>query len=201
MNNMNWKTHDLHYVGLVKPLFALALASVVFASCGKKQEPEQTVEEIERAIVQQARDEREEIIRMSDFKENGSCQKNGHSYAYTIARTACDSLGIVLDSDGYRTVDNAIQLYITCDGALMFNKTFTRRAFKIGISDESFQHYVLSNMVFSRMTTSGLQFDVTLCEGSDEDYYMQFALTVAPDGSTNIAPLDVFEDDEIDRFE
>lgn len=131
---------------------------------------------------------------MPDFKENKTEKANGHTYAYSIIRTACDSLGIVTDTDGFRTVDNTIQLYITCDGALMFNKTFTRRAFKIGISDDVFRHYVLSNMAFNRMTTSGMQFDVTLSEGSADDMYIPFTLTVGPDGSTNIVQREAFEE-------
>ena len=182
-------------------LLVLTFAALMLCACGKKQEAEKTTEQIDRERVQQAYDERKEIIRMPDWKENKSETYNGHTYAYTIARTACDSLGIVTDTDGFRTVDNSIQLYITCDGSLLFNRTFTRRAFKIGLSDKEFSHYVLSNMAFHRMTSSGMQFDVTLCEGSADDIYVPFSLTVGLDGSTNITPLEAFEEEDINRFE
>lgn len=178
----------------LKTVIFLSLITFLTASCSKKQETEKTIEEIEKEQVRLEQDEREEIIRMPDFKENKTEKANGHTYAYSIIRTACDSLGIVTDTDGFRTVDNTIQLYITCDGALMFNKTFTRRAFKIGISDDVFRHYVLSNMAFNRMTTSGMQFDVTLSEGSADDMYIPFTLTVGPDGSTNIVQREAFEE-------
>ncbi len=180
---------------------ALLASGLMLLSCGGKKDVEKEMEEMDKAIVQQARNEREEIIRMPNVKENKSVQANGHTYAYSIIRTACDSLGIVTDSDGFRTVDNSIQLYITRDGELMFNKTFTRRAFKIGISDREFSHYVLSNIAFDRVTTSGLQFAVTLCEGSADDLYIPFSLTVGPDGSTNIVHADAFNEEDISRFE
>lgn len=198
---MNHKKHNISVPFLAKSVLALLTVGFMLASCGQKKDEEKTLEDLDREIAQQARDERAEIIRMPNVKENKSLQANGHTYAYSIIRTSCDSLGIVTDSDGFRTVDNSIQLYITRDGALMFNKTFTRRAFKIGISDREFSHYVLSNMAFDRATTSGLQFIVTLCEGSADDLYIPFALTVAPDGSTNIAHVDAFNEEDISRFE
>lgn len=198
---MNHKKHT-NPVGIVhKGAMAILATTLLLGSCGQKQDTEKSQEELDRELVQQARDEREEIIRMPDVRENRTVQANGHTYAYSIVRTACDSLGIVTDSDGFRTVDNSIQLYITRDGQLMFNKTFTRRAFKIGISDREFSHYVLSNMAFDRLTTSGLQFAVTLCEGSADDLYIPFSLTVGPDGSTNIVHADAFNEEDINRFE
>lgn len=197
---MNQKTHSLRYIPAFKMVLALTMAGMLVVSCEKKQE-EKNIEEIEKEQVKQATDERAEIIRMPDIKENKSEKYNNHVYDYSIVRTACDSLGIVTDSDGFRTVDNTIQLYVKRDGVLILNKTFTRRSFKIGISDEEFSHYVLSNMSFNRMTPSGIQFDVTLSEGSVDDICIPFSLTVGPDGTINIAPREAFQDEDINRFE
>mgnify|MGYP004450007367 CR=1 FL=1 len=115
-------------------------------------------------------------------------------------RTPCDSVAVILDEDGYRTVDNTISLTINRDGAPMFSRTYARRAFKIGISDADFSQYVLMNMVFDRMTTSGPRFIATLGVGSADDVFVQFALTVGSDGTTNIEQTEMFEEEEIDRF-
>lgn len=182
-------------------LSALLASALAFSACGGKKEETRTQAQIERENVRRDQDERNEIIRFAHTNHTDSVSYNGHRYSYTIERQASDSLGIVTDAEGFRTVNNSITLSVRRDGARIFSHTYTRGAFKIGISDEDFSHYVLMNMVFDRMTPSGPRFAVTVGVGSADDNYVQFALTVAPDGSTNVTRLEVFEEDEIDRFE
>lgn len=177
------------------------LMVALMSSCGEKKNEEKTIEQQEKERVVQERDAKKDIIRMGDYEFVDSLKENGHRYEYKIERVADDSLGVVTDEEGYRTADNAITLTIKRDGAQMFSKRYTRRAFKIGISDEDFKQYVLMNMVYDRMTTSGMQFLVSLGVGSADDMFVQFSLTVGADGSTNIVSREVFDDEEIDRVE
>lgn len=174
---------------------------IACCSCGGNKQEDKTREEKELEYVQREQDERSEIIRFADTHFTDSCTYNGHRYSYTIDRQASDSLGIITDADGFRTVNNSISLSVRRDGASIFSHTYTRGAFKIGVSDSDFAHYVLMNMVFDCMTPVGPRFAVTIGVGSADDNYVQFALTVAPDGTTNIVPREVYEEDEIDRFE
>ncbi|MBQ0048630.1 MAG: DUF4738 domain-containing protein [Bacteroidales bacterium] len=179
----------------------LLFCAIACSSCGGEKQEEKTREEKEQEYVQREQDERNELIRFANTHFTDSCTYKGHRYCFTIDRQASDSLGIITDADGFRTVNNSIALTVSCDGTRIFSHVYTRGAFKIGINDKDFSHYVLMNMVFDRMTPVGPRFAVTVGVGSADDNYVQFALTVAPDGTTNIVPREVYEEDEIDRFE
>lgn len=186
---------SIRIVALPAILLAMSLSS-----CGSKEVQEQDVESTEKEMIIQERNAKKAVLRLGDYEHVDSISQNGHCYEYKITREADDSLGIVVDAEGFRSLDNYITLDIKRDGAPMFSKRFTRRAFKIGISDQEFSQYVLMNMVFDRITTSGLQFIVSVGAGSSDDMFVQYALTVGADGSTNIEPHEMFDEDEITRI-
>ena len=65
-----------------------------------------------KEMIQQQRDEQHTVNRMGSFEFTDSLTEGGHRYQYTIQRMPDDSLGIVTDSEGFRTVDNAIVLKV-----------------------------------------------------------------------------------------
>lgn len=190
------------YTKMGKALLSAGLLVLVFSACGKKQDEKSAPAESEEQTIQRGvEDDKDRIIRMESIKNSGSESYNGHLYEYSIEVVPDDSLDLVVNGDGIRAVDNCANLTIMRDGVQMYSKHFTRRAFKIGISDEEFSHYVLSSMIFNKMTTSGPQFIVTLGDADSEDVFVQYSLTVGMDGSINIVRTGLFDEDEIDRFE
>lgn len=186
-------------------LLCLSVLSVfpwMASSCTRSSDADkvQTIEEVEQKAYEQHVNQREEVYRMAATNDGESVAANGHTYAYRIARTPVDSLGIVTDTQGYKTVDNAISLAVSRDSAQVLSHRFTRAYFKPYLSASQYRHYVLMNMVYDRMTPQGMRFAVTLGEGSADDVFVQFALTVGSEGALTVAPLEVFEQDEIERI-
>jgi len=174
---------------------------LVLTSCGKKKADIIDADAQRAQLVKQENEQKREIIRFNPTQYTDSIKGSAHRYAYTIQRNPADSAQLIVDSEGYRAYDNTITLTVKRDGAQIFSRRFSRAAFKIGIGDEEFSHYVLMNMVYGRMTDNGPQFIVSLGEASNDDMFIQYALTVASDGSTNIVRHEIFEEDEISRVD
>ncbi len=178
-----------------------ALAIMLISSCKEKpQVDERSLEQKEKDMSVQERDAKKEVIRFEETSCRGSAKYGGHQYAYSIKREVDKSAPIVLDDEGYRTADNAITLIVNCDGVQIHSKRYTKSAFKIGVNEEDFKQYVLMNIAFDQVTPNGLRFIACIGVGSSDDMFVQFALTVGNNGSTNIEQHEFFEENEIDRF-
>lgn len=191
--------NTLSYVAWMFPSIFLLMTFASCNSCGKQEEEVLDYDEMQKEIIMQKHDEKSAINRMGSFDDADSISVDGHRYYYYISRMPDDSLGIVTDSEGYKTVDNAIVLKVKCDGMQIFSRRFTRQDFKAGISNDEFKHYVLMNMVFDRITPSGLRFMVSVGEAETDELFVQFALTIGLNGSINIARHEMFEEAEIHR--
>ena len=183
------------------PAAAVMLTFSSCSSCSKQEVEETDYETMRKEMIQQQRDEQHTVNRMGSFEFTDSLTEGGHRYQYTIQRMPDDSLGIVTDSEGFRTVDNAIVLKVKRDGAQIFSRRFTRQAFRSGIDQEEFRHYVLMNLVFDRITPQGPRFVASVGEAETDELFVQFALTVGLDGSVHIARHEMFEEDAIHRME
>ena len=153
------------------------------------------MEEPERPV-----DNRDAIIEINSYSLTDSVSMNGHKYTYTIDRQFQDSV-IIVDDEGYKTRDNSVRLTIRKDGAPFFEQRFTRSAFHIRVDEHYYQQCVLLGMNFDRTTEYGLRFIASIGKGADGDNYKPYSLTVGPDGSTNITEHDLYDDDEVARFE
>lgn len=195
--------HIIHGLAVSLPAMLLAMNISSCSSCSSDKDagnPEDSVK-TEREQFIQASQEKSVVQKMGSYDVTESTSQGGHSYQYRIAREASDSLGIVVDSEGYRWADNAITLSVSCDGAPIFSRRFTRQAFKIGISDAMFSHYVLENIVFDKITPSGPRFVVSVGEAETDDMCVLFDMTIGMDGSVNITRREVFDEEEITRVE
>ena len=190
----------IRWAGLIHAA-AVLLTFSSCSSCSKQEVEETDYETMRKEMIQQQRDEQHTVNRMGSFEFTDSLTEGGHRYQYTIQRMPDDSLGIVTDSEGFRTVDNAIVLKVKRDGAQFFSRRFTRQAFRAGIAKEEFQHYVLMNLVFDRITPQGPKFVASVGEAETDELFVQFALTVGLDGSVEIMRHEMFEEDAIHRME
>lgn len=185
----------------LKRVLGFGFASLLIAgimACGDKKSVQ--VDSNEDEFAEQNEGHEDVLISLGNLQVTDHVQDNGHTYVYTIDRAPLDSV-IVTDEDGYRSRDNSILLTIQRDGVTYFQKTFTRSAFHIRIDENYYQQCILLGMNFDRVTEYGLRFIASIGKGADSEDYKPYSLTVGMDGSTNITEHDLYEDDEVARFE
>lgn len=185
-----------------KKVMGLGIAALLLSgatSCSGNKNSEQDGNQ-DMNMPERPEDNRQTIIEVSPYQITDSVSMNGHKYTYTIERELLDSV-IVVDDDGYQTRDNSIHLTIRQDGVLYFDRRFTRSAFHIRVDEHYYQQCILLGMNFDRTTEYGLRFIASIGKGADSEDYKPYSLTVGADGSTNITEHDLYEDDEVARFE
>ena len=149
---------------------------------------------------QRTEDNHNTVIRLSAVHLKDSVRMSGNCYTYAIERMPMDSV-IITDEEGYKTQDNSILLTIQKNGTPFFERRFTRSAFHIHVDDSYYQQCILLGMNFDRTTDYGLRFIASIGKGADSEDYKPYAVTVGADGSINITEHDLYEDDEVARFE
>lgn len=174
------------------------LLAVGIASCGSNknsQTDDSTIDSPERS-----EENKSAVIEINPFQVTESIQMNGHKYTYTIERTPLDSV-IVTDDEGYKTRDNSLQLTILRDDAPFFQRHFSRSAFHIRVDENYYQQCILLGMNYDRTTEYGLRFVASIGKGADSEDYKPYSVTIGSDGSVNITEHDLYDDDEVSRFE
>lgn len=177
---------------------AVMLMSMGIVACGGKKNSDADADDM--AALQEAIDNTNTIVELSEYRDSGTVSMGGHQYTYTIERLPLDSV-IVTDEDGYKSRDNSILLTVQRDGASFFQRRFTRSAFHIRVDEGYYQQCILLGMNFDRTTEYGIRFVASIGKGSDSEFYKPYSVTVGLDGSTNITEHDLYDDDEVDRFE
>ena len=175
----------------------LSGSSILGTSCrpDKKSVPDEDSVRIAQSIKQ-----KQEIFRMGGYEYVDSILENGHRYEYRISRQPADSSALVVEEEGFKSVDNVITLDVKRDGAPFFSRRLTRTAFQIDVDRNYFQQCILLNLVYDKPTETGLRFIASIGKGSDDDDYVQYAFILGYDGSTNIVHHEFFDEDEIDRM-
>lgn len=183
-----------------KCMLALSLTLLLagLTSCGDKKTSTSDTDSIESP--ERSEENTQTLIELNAFNVTESVQMNGHKYTYTIERTPLDSV-IVTDEEGYKSRDNSLRLTILRDDAPFFQRNFTRSAFHIRVSDAYYQQCILLGMNFDRVNEYGLQFLASIGKGADSEDYKPYSVTIGTDGSVNITEHDLYEDDEVNRFE
>lgn len=179
-------------------MLSFLLFCAVLSSCGNKSKAQ--VEDEEFNTFERSEDNHSDVIELNQFHVTDSIQMNGHKYTYTINRIPLDSV-VVADEDGYKSRDNNIELTILQDGAPFFQRRFSRSAFHIRVDENYYRQCILLGMNFDRVTEYGLRFVASIGKGSDSEDYKPYSVTVGTDGSTNITEHDLYDDDEVSRFE
>ena len=143
--------------------------------------------------------EHETVTReMPELSVTDSLQSGGHTYAYHILRTACDSLPKVKDDmdDLYR--DNTIRLTLQRDGQVYFDKTFTKSTFAQSIEEEFYRNAILDGIRFIRAQAGqGLVFSFTVSY-PESDMSHPFLLTVTDQGTFSFVKDDNLDMEDTD---
>lgn len=175
-----------------------AIALALFASCNNKPKTETVDPEL--IEFEQEKEQKSQIIKLGDYSISEDAQGEGHNYHYSITRQSLDSLGVVTNEDGYQAYDNKLSISVTRDGGLLYSSNLTRAQFRPYMSAEDYNQYILMNAVFDRIAGSDVCFIVSLGDAADGgELFVQFALTVHADGTSSIAPREMYDEDEIDR--
>lgn len=181
---------------LIFPAIALSL----LASCNSKPKTEPVDPELVR--YEQEKEQKSQVIRLGDYSTSGDVENSGHKYHYTIERQALDTLSVITDDEGFHAYDNRLTLTVQRDGASLYNGTLLRSQFRPYMDADDYRQYVLMNIVFDRFVGAGdLRFIVSLGDAADGgEIFVQFALTIHADGSSTITQHEMYDEDEIDRF-
>lgn len=177
-----------------------AIVIALLASCNSKPKTEPVDSELIQ--FEHEKEQKSQIIKLGDYTTSGSAESNAHQYHYTIERQSLDSLGVVTNDDGYQAYDNRLILTVQRDGSTLYHGTLLRTQFRPYMEAEDYRQYVLMNIVFDRILSDGdLRFIVSLGDAADGgELFVQFALTIHADGSSTISHHEMYDEDEIDRF-
>ena len=141
--------------------------------------------------------EHESVTRqMPDLQLTDSVRGGGHLYVYDILRVPCDSLPMVKDDmdDFYR--DNTIRLTLHRDGAVYFDKTFTKATFASSISKDFYENAILDGIRFLKVEAGqGLVFSFAVSY-PESDMSVPFLMTITDTGSFSFV-----KDENLDREE
>ena len=165
----------------------LACAMALCAACGNNQ-PQATsgYSEYEKPDTVNA------VQRMKDYHYSAEVTVEGTKYAYDIVREVNDTLPIVAGDDGGRYADNYIRLRVNREGQQIFNQVFLKRSFREYIDAGFMAKAILECMAFDRVENGKLRFAASVCYPST-DIYIPLSITVAPDGSYQIAKDEVLD--------
>ncbi len=171
----------------IKTLMLLTLAALLSAACNnKKTEKDSWVAPKHESVTRQ----------MPDLQLTDSVRAAGCLYVYDICRVACDSLPMVKDDmdDYYR--DNTIRVTLHRDGAVYFDKTFTKATFASSISKDFYENAILDGIRFLRVEVGqGLVFSFAVSY-PESDMSVPFLMTITDTGSYSFV-----KDENLDREE
>ena len=136
------------------------------------------------------------IQRMHDYHFSDTLRAGGHLYAYTIDRTASDSLPMVKDDEGICYADNVYSLKIRRDGAPFFSRRFTKAAFGSYLSADFRAKGLLDGLMCDK-SLPGLNFAVSISL-PQSDMIEPLLLHVDPSGGISIE-RDTRADNDIDE--
>ena len=129
--------------------------------------------------------------RMSDYNYTAPLEWP-YADAYSISRRASDSLGVVIDADGSRYVNNSIRLALNQGSHNLFAHTYTKADFASMGDADFFRRAILDGMAFDGITDDGVRFIASIGVPMDDEY-VQFAITISHDGSSTIEPTEIID--------
>ena len=172
-------------------LYFLSIAVVILAACGSKSEKKDTWVAPEHEVVTR---------QMPELELTDSVKSSGHLYVYSILRTPCDSLDKVKDDMDDLYLDNTIRLTLRRDGAVYFDRTFTKATFAQSIDRGFYANAILDGIRFlSAETGQGLVFSFAVSY-PDSDMSVPFIMTITDQGTYSFVKdenLDHEEDDAV----
>lgn len=158
----------------MKLWMVLAVSAMVLASCGNRNKNQDGWVAPEHEVVTR---------QMPDLQLTDSVRMGGKQYVYDILRTPSDSLDKVKDDMEDLYLDNTIRLTIRRDGAVFFDRTFTKATFAASIDKSFYQNAILDGIRFIKAEPGqGLIFSFAVSY-PDSDMSVPFLMTIADGGS------------------
>lgn len=162
------------------PLFAFLL----FLSCGGGRQERQ--EESGDSLLVENKPHELPPLFLRDTLNLG-----GHMFVYEVLRESSDSLPMAHDALLGDTRDNIVRMHIWRDGALLFERSFTKTFFRSQIDEAFFSRAILDGIRFHEASAvRGLTFVLSVSE-PDSDMTMPFALTIGADGKLSVSRMQV----------
>ena len=160
---------------------------LLLAACGNKSDKQDVwVAPEHEAVTRQ----------IPELEVTDSVRMGGHQYVYDILRTPCDSLPKVKDDMEDFYLDNTIRLTLRRDGAVYFDRTFTKSTFAASIGNDFYQNAILDGIRFLRAEPGqGLIFSFAVSY-PDSDMSVPFIMTITDAGSFSF-----IKDENLDREE
>lgn len=172
-------------------LFIVAFASCLLCGCTQKVQVKDDISTI------QMQSDKNGTNRMQPYKVDTYVMVNGKKYDYYIKREACDSLGVVKSEVGGSYVNNQIELKVSCEGNVIFHKTFTKNSFASYADPKYLDESVLEGIVFDRVEGDNIIFAGSIGD-PQIDMYDPFSLKLSTSGSLTIEKvtgMDGFDED------
>ena len=171
--------------------YFLLLTSLLLFSCGSKEKKQDVWVAPEHEVVTR---------QMPELELTDSVESSGHMYVYNILRTPCDSLDKVKDDMDDLYFDNTIRLTLHRDGAVYFDRTFTKATFAQSIDKGFYENAILDGIRFLRAEPGqGLVFSFAVSY-PDSDMSVPFIMTITNQGTYSFVKdenLDHEEDDSV----
>ena len=170
-------------------LYFLSIAVVILAACGSKSEKKDTWVAPEHEVVTR---------QMPELQLTDSTKMGGHTFVYSILRTPCDSLDKVKDDMDDLYLDNTIRLTLRRDGAVFFDRTFTKATFAGSIDKAFYHNAILDGIRFLRAEEGqGLVFSFAVSY-PDSDMSVPFIMTISEQGTFSFVKDENLDHDEDD---
>lgn len=168
-------------------LFAVLMAVLSIASCGKKKQTEDII--VPTVKVEQPK----APIRMQPYDQTKDILWLGKNYQVDIQRQADDSLRMVKDETGQQFVDNRITLRVLrSDGSVFFRRVFTKADFTAQLDEDYRQTGILEGIVFDQVDGNNLVFAGSVSH-PQTDEYIPLVVTVS-----NLGNVTLKRDDQLD---
>ena len=168
--------------------FSLLLILSFSACTGKEKKTEGWVAPEHEVVTRQ----------MPKLQLTDSVKSSGHLYVYSILRTPCDSLDKVKDDMDDLYLDNTIRLTLRRDGAVFFDRTFTKATFAGSIDKAFYHNAILDGIRFLRAEEGqGLVFSFAVSY-PDSDMSVPFIMTISEQGTFYFVKDENLDHDEDD---
>lgn len=183
-----------------KNLFLLTVVTFAFTSCGgdKKGGSSQQTASVDAEVVEIPAPDPNAVHELEPYDFIDSVRVGSHTYAYHVVRSFDETCEVVT-VDGVRWQDTKVSVTVSCDGNTYFQHTFTRQDFRSALGEMMQQSILLG---CARMDGDDDFQYFNVCVGApDSDMDMNFRVRVGRDGSYAYEEADIFNEDEISRFD
>lgn len=131
---------------------------------------------------------------MPESKKENSVVFKGVTYSSLIHRQPDADLPRVSDESGDSYMDNKINVRLSSDSKVVFNRTFTKLDFNSVVSSDFLEKAVLEGVVFDKISNEGFVYAASVSY-PQTDLYVPIAIVISLDGKMKIEKVDKMEEE------